>query len=162
MDEMKKEKIGLFRFRVIAPLIGLKNEEWGKKEALVADITKKEWDITFSGRSYIGRSTVLEWLKSYEESGEKLESLYPKERRDRGVSRVIDAETEKILLNLRKELRGATLPTILKIARERKLLPPDFRASAQSVYRLFKAYGFEKEESPKDRRRFEAELPNDL
>ena len=55
----------------------------------------------------------------------------------------------------------ATLPTILKIARERKLLPVDFDTSSQSIYRMFKLYGLDKEEGPKkDRRRFEAELPD--
>ena len=163
MDEMKKEKIALRRFQVIAPLIGLTKDDWGKKEKLLQEITGKEWEIPYSVRSYIGRSTVLEWLKSYEDSGGGLESLYPKKRSDRGLSRSMDIDTEQTLINLRKELKGATLPTILKIARERKLLPVDFKVSRQSIYRMFKRYGLDKEEGPKkDRRRFEAELPNDM
>ena len=162
MDEMKKEKIALLRFQVIAPLIGLTKDDWGKKEKLLQEITQKEWEIPYSVRSYIGRSTLLEWLKSYEESGGKLESLYPKQRSDRGLSRSMDSDTEQTLINLRKELKGATLPTILRIARERKLLPVDFKASSKSIYRMFQRYGFDEEETKKDRRRFEAELPNEM
>lgn len=163
MDEMKKEKIALLRFQVIAALLGLRKGDWGKKEKLLQEITQKEWEIPYSARSYIGRSTVLEWLKSYEDSGGRLESLYPKQRTDRGLSRSMDIDTEKTLINLKKELKGATLPTILKIAQERKLLPVDFNVSSKSIYRMFKRYGLDKEEGPKkDRRRFEAELPNDM
>ncbi len=163
MDKTKKEKIGLLRFQVIAPLIGLTKDDWGKKEKLLQEIVQKQWEIPYSVRSYIGRSTVLEWLKSYEDSGGKLESLYPKERSDRGLARSMDIDTEQTLVNLRKELKEATLPTILKIAGERKLLPVDFKTSRQSVYRMFKRYGLDKEDEPnKDRRRFEAELPNDM
>ena len=163
MDEMEKEKIAMLRFQVIASLIGLTKENWGKKEKLLQEITQKDWEIPYTMRSYIGRSTVLEWLKNYEDSGGKLESLYPKERSDKGVSRSMDIDTEQTLINLRQELKEATLPTILKIARERKLLPVDFNTSSQSIYRMFQLYGLDKEEGPKkDRRRFEAELPNDM
>lgn len=45
---------------------------------------------------------------------------------------------------------------------ERGLLPMDFRASRQSVYRLLKQSGVVDELPRKGRRRFEAELTNDL
>ena len=162
MDELKKQKIGLFRFRVIASLIGLRKEEWGEKEKILQDISSKQWEIPYTGRSYIGRSTVLDWLRMYQESGEKLESLYPCQRSDRGGSRSMDEETQRMLINLKKELGAASVPTLLRVARERRLLPADFKASRQSVYRLFKRSGVEEELPRKDRRRFEAELPNDL
>jgi transposase InsO family protein len=162
MDELKKEKIALFRFQVIAPLLGLAKDEWGKKEQFLQDIAKKQWDIPFTGRSFIGRSTALEWLSAYEESGGKLTSLYPKERSDRGAARCMDGETEQMLIALRKELGGTSVPTLLHVAQERKILPVDFHASRHSVYRLFKRCGFEDQVPKTDRRRFEAELPNDL
>jgi transposase InsO family protein len=162
MTELKKEKIALFRFQVIAPLLGLAKGEWGKKERLLEDITNKQWDIPYTGRSAIGRSTVLAWLSAYEESGQNLRSLYPKQRSDRGTARCMDGDTEQMLIALRKELGGTSVPTLLKVAQERKLLPVDFRASRHSIYRLFKRCGFEDQVPKTDRRRFEAELPNDL
>ena len=162
MEELKRQKIALFRFRVIAPLLGLGGEQWGKKEKLLGEITQRQWEIPYSGRSYVGRSTVLEWLRVYQDSAEKLESLYPKGRSDRGGCRSMDEETQCVLINLRRELRHASVPTLLRVARERGLLPADFNASLQSVYRLFKREGVDEEVPRKDRRRFEAELPNDL
>jgi transposase InsO family protein len=162
VEELKRQKIALFRFRVIAPLIGLGRGQRGKKERLLGEITQRRWEIPYSGRSYVGRSTVLEWLRAYQDSGEKLESLYPKGRSDKGRSRSMDEETQRVLINLRRELKHASVPTLLKVARERGLLPVDFKTSPQSIYRLFKREGVDEEVPRKDRRRFEAELPNDL
>jgi transposase InsO family protein len=74
----------------------------------------------------------------------------------------MDGETEQMLIALRKELGGTSVPTLLKVAKERKLLPADFHASRHSIYRLFTRCGFEDLVLKTDRRRFEAELPNDL
>lgn len=163
MDQEKKEKIATFRFGVIFRMVGLKETERGKKESFIRDITANKWDIPYTGRSYISRSTVLEWLKRYEESGRKIESLYPKGREDSGLSRSIDPETELVLVNLKRELPKASLPVLLKVARGKGIIDKDFKASVQSIYRIFKRHGLDKElKEPEDRRRFEAELPNDL
>ena len=55
VEELKRQKIALFRFRVIAPLLGLGGEQWGKKEKLLGEITQRQWEIPYSGRSYVGR-----------------------------------------------------------------------------------------------------------
>ena len=114
MDEMKKEKIAMLRFQVIASLIGLTKEDWGKKEKLLQEITQKDWEIPYTVRSYIGRSTVLEWLKSYEDSGGKLESLYPKERSDKGLSRSMDIDTEQTLITMRRSTANTELYVLKK------------------------------------------------
>lgn len=164
MSELeKKQKIALFRFQVIAPFLGLTRNNWGEKERILAQITAKEWDIPGSGRSFIGRSTVLGWLSAYGKSGNKLESLHPKGRVDRGNVRSMDTETEQMFVVLKKEFPDTTVPSLLKIAGERNLLPADFTASRQSIYRLLSAHGLDKPGAcEKDRRKFEAELPNDL
>ncbi len=63
----------------------------------------------------------------------------------------------------KREIPEASLPVLLKVARERKVIGSDFSVSLQSLYRLFQRYGLDKaQESPADRRRSEAELANDL
>ena len=141
MQEDKKQRIALFRFGVISGIIGVKETDKGLREALIREVTSKQWDIPYSGRSYIGRSTVRDWLKRYTESGGAIESLFPSERSDRGKARCMDEETEAALITLRKELRAASVPVLLRIAKSRKVLPPDFSASSQSVYRLFERHG---------------------
>ena len=76
----------------------------------------------------------------------------------------MDEETEQTILKLKKELGPrVTLPVLLKIARERGILPPGFNVSMQTLYRLIERHGLD-EGAPAgiDRRKFEAELPNDL
>src|SRR3989337_34633 len=140
MDKEKKEKIALFRFGVISRLLWVKEDE-RQQEALLREILSTPWEIPFSRRTVLGRSTVLEWLKKYRDSGSKIESLEPQQRSDKGKARSLDEETEQTLVGLKAELKGASLPVILRVARERKLLPPDFHASVQSLYRLFERRG---------------------
>jgi transposase len=164
MSEEKREKIALFRFGVIAPLVGLKNTERGTTERLIREIASREWIIPQSPRSYVSRSAVMEWLKRYEDSGGDIKSLQPKTRNDKGRLRSMDSETEGAIIKLKKELGPqVTLPALLKIARERRILPPDFNVSLQTLYRLFERHGLD-EGTPAgvDRRKFEAQLPNDL
>jgi len=162
MDKEKREKIALFRFGVISRLLWVKEDE-RQKEALLREITSTTWEIPFSRRTALGRSTVLDWLKKYRDKGDRIESLEPQSRSDKGKARSLDEETEQTLIRLKTELKGASLPVILRVARERKLLPPGFRASIQSLYRLFQRRGLNEPQGVKpDLRRYEAELPNDL
>jgi len=163
VDKDQKQKIALFRFGVIAELVGRKDLRRGERENKIRELAGREWEIPGSGRTRVSRSVIREWLRRYEGSGRKIESLFPKDRCDSGRPRSIDPETELVLVNLKRELGEVSLPVILKVARQRKLLPADFRASPQSVYRVFQRHGLNRSEhSPVDRRRFEVEYPNEL
>ncbi len=163
MKKAKKEKVALFRYGVIAPLVNLRETQRGQMEAIIKEITSKQWEIPFSKRSYIGRSTVLEWLSRYRQSGHIIDSLFPKDREDKGKARCMCEETEMALVNLKKTNPSASLPVLIKLAKQKKVLPVDFRASNQSIYRIFEKHGISKgERAQEDIRRFEAELPNDL
>ena len=162
-DQEHRQKVALFRFGILGPLISRANLSRGELERMVRDITAKEWEVPGGQRSRIGRSTLLRWLKDYRQAGNRIEALEPRGRRDRGSTRFIDPELELTLINLRKELPQATLPVLLTVARQRAILAPDARLSAASLYRLFQRHGLDRPQvvAP-DRRRFEAELANDL
>jgi len=163
MDEERKKRIAEFRFGVIHDLVGGRRLTKGEKKRILREKSSCEWDIPYSVRSYISRSTILHWVRLYEKSGRRLESLYPDERGDKGKMRVLDEEASLGLINLKKELKGATLSVILREAKERKMLSVDFSVSPATIYRLFKRHGLmEGETRGIDRRRFEAELPNDI
>jgi hypothetical protein len=52
---------------------------------------------------------------------------------------------------------------LLKLARNRKIVASDFSPPKDSLYRLFKRHGLDKNtQVPVDRRRFETELSNDM
>jgi len=163
MDEEKKKRIAEFRFGVIADLVGHRKLSWGERGRLLEEKSLQDWEIPYSLRTRVSSATILNWCRRYERSGRKLSSLYPTERSDKGSFRSLDEETAQTLINLRQELREASLPVVLRQAKVRKLLPVDFKATPATLYRFFKEKGLmEKEAAVEDRRRFEAELSNDI
>lgn len=163
MNEEAKKRIAQFRFGMIHDFVGDRKLKWGEQKRLLREKTACEWEIPCSGRSRISVSTILSWVRKYEEGGRRLESLYPEKRSDVGVSRAMDQETVLSLCELKKQLRGASLPVVLREARNRKILGLDSKVSKATIYRIFKQRGLmRKEEIQEDRRKFEAELPNDI
>ena len=163
MTEQDKRKIALFRYGVIAELVSRTDVSRGERERTIRGLSKREWEIPGSQRTRISRSTIHEWLRRYEQSGRRIESLWPRDRSDAGRSRSIDEETELALVNLKRELPRVTLESLLITARKRNLIDTQFRASPQSLYRLFRRHGLNDEQvEQEDRRRFEVEYPNEL
>ncbi len=162
MEKELAERIALFRFGVIAPLVDRRLSR-GEQQRVLEEITTGTWEIPGSTRTTLGRSTVLKWLTRYRRSGGNIEALKPQVRSDKGNSRSIDGETELALLELKREHPEYSLEALLTIARERGIIADGFTASKQSIYRLFAHRGVSGlTKKPVDRRKFEAELPNDL
>jgi putative transposase len=163
MDQETRRAIALFRFGIISPLVSRKGMSRGEQEARIREIVAARWELPGSPRSSIARSTVLRWLSIYQRSGERLESLEPQPRKDRNASRALDGESQAALITLRKGNLGVSLPIFVKMARSLGIVDPDRLPSKDSLYRLFKREGLEKDTRlPEDRRRFETELSNDL
>jgi transposase InsO family protein len=163
MNEEAKSRVAQFRFGVIHDLIGDRKLEHGERKRLLQEKSACIWEIPYSERSFISVSTILDWVRRYEKGGRRLESLYPEERKDKGRPRVLDEETVLSLIELRKQLQGASMPVIMREARSRKILHPGIKAHPVTIYRLFRERGLLKQqEVTEDRRRFEAELPNDI
>ncbi len=97
----------------------------------------------------------------YQESGGRLESLYPSGRSDAGKGRSLDGETELSLLRVREEMPKATARVLVAEMKKRRLAP-DLPLSC--VYRTLHRHGLmTRDTSPhEDRRKFEAEMPNDI
>jgi putative transposase len=164
MDEELKKLIAVFRFGVIADFVGGRPLARGKTEELMQEKCAREWQIPGSIRTSISESTIKEWACRYKRSGNKLESLYPMERSDRGKPRAIEEETASGLITLRKEIPNASLPAFINMAKERKIIQPGRNIPYATVYRFLKAEGLVERPAamPGDRRKFEADYPNDL
>jgi len=48
MNREKKEKVDVFRFGIIFPLVDRTNTTWGSKEAILKMLTEKQWEIPYS------------------------------------------------------------------------------------------------------------------
>jgi putative transposase len=164
MEEEKRREIATFRFGVISDFVVSHELERGERERLLLEKTNRRWTIPYSRRTRLSRSTLLSWIRRYERSGRKLEALSPQGRGDIGRSRVLDEEVAQMLIRLRKELPRVSVKGLIDELRTRKVLDSWSRLSPTTVYRFLKAQGLFDlpQEPPKDRRRFEAELPNDL
>lgn len=163
MTKEEREKIAAFRFSVIYPLLDVGKEQWGEKSRILERLASREWNIPGSPRTRISQPTILSWLRKYENSGRMIDSLHPKKRGDMGGCRIMDGETELAFIRLRRDFMKASVPVLMELARKRNILPEDFKASNQSIYRILKKHGLDRDrKKQEDMRKFEVELPNDL
>jgi transposase InsO family protein len=163
MNEEQKKQIAIARFGVISDFVTPLRLERGERERLLREKSAREWQIPFSGRTRLARTTILAWIKAYLTGGRRLESLMPRDRSDLGTSRILDEDTAQALVRLRAELPKVTILRLIDEARRRRLVDPEVSLSAATVWRFLHRRGLVHPPSPpsQDRRRFEAELPND-
>jgi putative transposase len=89
--------------------------------------------------------------------------LYPADRNDKKKSRAIDDQTAANLIALRKSMPTATVAVLIKTIHQRRLITPGTHLKTTTVYRFLHNQQLMKPAVPcVDRRKFEAELPNDL
>lgn len=164
MDDELQKAVAVFRYGVIADLVSGVQFQRGERKSRLLEKCAQKWRIPASSRTRIGLSTIKEWVSRYTASGNKLESLYPSERDDKGKSRAIDGETAAGIVVLRKEMPCATIPILLRAAKERKIIPPGGTMAHSTLYRFLASQGLMEHPglTPKDRRRFEADVTNAL
>lgn len=164
MDEEQKKQVAVFRFGVIADFVTGARLPRADRCRLLAEKCARKWTIPFSHRTRIGKSTLRDWITRYHAGGQRLEALYPGDRNDSGKSRSIDSETAANLVQLRKEMPKATVASIIEVMQRRQLVSPGTRLLPTSVWRFFTRHSLMPSAAPAavDRRKFEAELPNDI
>lgn len=163
MNQEQKEKIAIFRFGVIFPLVEKKlHEYWGEKERIIRELVGKEWEIPFSTRTYISKATVLSWVKRYEDGGRKIEALFPESRGDKGRLRSITEEQIDVLMRLRADNPKLSTPRLVEKARAERVFPSEKEVSMASIYRLMKKRKAKRQKTQQDMRKFEVQMANDL
>jgi len=164
MTEEQKKQVAAFRFGVIHDLVNRMDMDRGEPERLIREKCSRKWSIPFSQKTNIGRTTILRWMERYKSSGARIESLYPPERSDRGKCRAMDEETVLSLVNLRREFPRLRLAGLIEKMHERNLVGAGMKLYPSTVYRILRHHGVMKPkgQGPEDRRKFEAELSNDL
>jgi putative transposase len=164
MDEEKKKQIAVFRFGVIADFVTGATLSRGEKERLLKDKCARKWNMAYSNRTSIGRSTIRDWIANYQDGGNRLEALYPNDRTDRGKSRSIDKQTSDNLICLRGQMPKATIGALIETMTQRKLICPGTRLNTSNVWRFLHHRNLmpEPQAVGTDRRKFEAEMPNDI
>jgi len=164
MTDKEREEVALFRFGVISDLVGATRLDHGEFGRLVQKKSRQRWNIPHSGRTRLSSSTIRRWVALYDKSDRQLSSLKPAQRSDIGASRQVDEDTVLALTRLRKA--KPTLPVSLLIdeMEEKGLVSPGYTLHLSTAYRILKRAGLSGRPGPGpvDRRRFEAEFPNDI
>ncbi len=155
MTEDQKKEIAVFRFGVICEFVTGMQLDYGEKERLLQQKCARKWSIPHSDRTRLSRSTILGWIRQY---NGRIESLHPKDRSDQGKTRAIDDETASLIIKLRVDKPNVTVHTLMESLE--KITCKTY--SYSSVYRLLRSRGLLNSTPPEDRRKFEAQYPNDL
>lgn len=132
MDEKEREKVALFRFGLIAPI--LQGQVTNIREYL-AEVADRVHQVPHYGLKEYAPKTIECWVRDHRREG--FEGLKPKARSDRGQSRKISPELQERLLSLRKEQPGIPVSVFYdQLIAKGVILPCDF--SYSSVYRFLK------------------------
>jgi len=159
----QKEVVAMFRFGVISDLVGTLRLEHGDAEKIIRRQSERTWDIPYSNRTRIAASTIRNWVRRYRKSGNQLSSLFPSERSDRGKSRKVDDETILAIVKMKREKPSLPAAGLINELHKKDLITPGIILYPSTVYRILQREGVGRELAGKtDRRRFEAEYPNDI
>jgi transposase InsO family protein len=163
MQQEQREEIARFRFGVISDLVGGLRLEPGDAAELIRRKSLQRYNIPFSHRTRISEPTIRRWVRLYEREGQRLEALSPSQRADRGKSRRVDDETVAALIRLKTAKPAMPVVELLREMTQKSLVSPGTILCPSTAYRILKAQGLTRGQAAKvDRRRFEAEFPNDI
>jgi putative transposase len=158
--ESKTEKIALFRYGLIAPLV-LEELPRGELTRRAQEIAARHYEIPGSQRTSVSVDTLLDWAFRYRHGG--FEALAPKPRQDRGQSRAITPQLADLIERLKRENPHRTGTTLL---RELALSSGQGTAglSASTLYRFLKQRGLSERQllAPPAHKKFEAEHSNQI
>lgn len=158
MKQEYLEKIALFRFALIAPLVNNTYEASSKSEYF-RKIASKTHNLPDGTETRISASSIKKWYLSYNKYG--FDSLIPKIRSDAGKPRVLDTNAIKKIHEIKEKF-----PYITGIMVYQKLVENGHvkknAVSLSSVHRYLRDNNLKRTPlSPDEKRAFEMEFAND-
>jgi putative transposase len=158
--DAKAEKLALFRYAVIAPLV-LEALPRGELTRRAQEIAARHYDIPDSKRISVSVDTLLDWALRYRTNG--FEGLAPKPRQDRGQSRAITPQLADLIERLKRENPHRTGATLLReLALSSGKNSPG--VSASTLHRFLKQRGLTERQLlvPPAHKKFEAQTSNQI
>lgn len=158
MDDKLKEKLALFRFSLIAPLLNNTFSEPSAKAYLEA-ICAKTYDVPYYGKREYSPTSIKSWLLLYRKHG--LEGLYPINRHDKGQTRSLNEPVKQYITDAKTLCPQRSAKSIYHELIARGMISSG-SISLSTVQRFIQKQGLNKLKTiPKDRRAFEMEFPGD-
>jgi transposase InsO family protein len=164
MTEDEKMQVAVFRFGVISDFVTGVQMSRAEKRRLMRDKCARKWQIPLSEKTRLSLGTIGRWCRLYKDSNGDLKSLYPKDRCDQGKSRAMDEDTCLSLIELKLEIPALTVPQLIEQMNQQNRVSPGIVLNNSTVYRFLHQQNLihPQVKRPVDRRKFEAQLPNDL
>jgi len=158
MDEELRQRIGLFRFSVIGPLI---NGElaFGEQKKKIIELSRRIYNIPGSYRRSIGKGTIEEWLLFYHKNG--LEGLYPKRRKDQGACRRVPPDVLEKIIKLKRAQPRRPIGLIWRDLYEKGELT-SVQAPLSTIYRYLSQIDFRRNPEMKEQKRYQASYANEI
>jgi putative transposase len=156
--DAKAEKLALFRYALIAPLV-IETLPRGELTRRAQEIAARHYEIPESKRTGVSVDTLLGWALRYRNGG--FEALAPKPRQDRGQFRVVTPQLARLMEHLKRENPHRTGTTLLReLALSSGQDAPAI--SASTLYRFLKQRGLSEKQllAPQAHKKFEAEFSN--
>jgi len=159
--DAKAEKIALFRYGLIAPLV-IEVLPHGEMMRRAREIAAHEYQFPNSGRTRVSVETLLIWARRYRLGG--FPALAPKPRSDCGLSRVITPQLAELIERLKRENPHRTAATLLRelALSSASTAPP---LSPSSLHRFLHKRGLTERallNPAAGRKKFEAEYANQI
>lgn len=162
-EDERKLKVATFRFGLISEFVTGVRLGYGEKEKLINEKLGRSYDIPFSERAKLSRSTLEKWICDYKKAAYRIEGLYPQDRSDKGTVRSLSSSIKLAVKELKKEQPNLKIPAIITCLRHKKLIGADEYVSATTLYRYLRAESLNSiNEDAVDKRLFEARFPNEI
>lgn len=162
-DNEQKLKVATFRFGIISEFVTGVKLAYGEKEKLLKQKIERSYDVPFSNRSVVSRSTIEKWVCDYKKSGYRLEGLYPQARNDKGQNRALSSSLKLAIKELKKEQPNLKAPAMIILLKQKKMIAADENINLSTLYRYLKAEELTSiNEGAVDKRHFEALHPNEI
>jgi transposase InsO family protein len=137
MEHDAKQTVALWRLGVLGPLTSARLEH-GDRRRYFAEAAGRTHEQPDGTRVQLSVRTIEAWYYAYRQGG--FHALFPRDRADRGTSRVIAAEIAELLLRVKRERPRRSVPRIIRVLERAGRV----RAGAlhrSTVHRLLAAHG---------------------
>ncbi len=161
-EEDRRTQIALFRYTLIAPLLGRPLER-GEIGVHLKAVAAQQHRIPFSKRTTLDDETLWRYLARYRQGG--FEALKPQPRADAGKSRRIPEEFIQKAIALRQEVPTRSANTLIQILKRDPTYPPVLTLAVRTLQGILQQRGITREKligQSKAFRRFERECANAL